>query len=117
MREQRVVVLGAGGAGTGISTLLLRAMVEDGLPEAEARRRFYLVDRDGLLVEGMPGLLPFQEPFVQPRNAVADWTLERESMIGLGDVVRNAKPTVLIGVRSEERRVGKECRSRWSPYH
>jgi malate dehydrogenase (oxaloacetate-decarboxylating) len=101
MREQRVAVLGAGGAGTGISALLLRAMVEDGLPEAEARRRFYLVDRDGLLVEGMPGLLSFQEPFVQPRDAVAGWTLERESMIGLGDVVRNASPTVLIGVSGQ----------------
>ena len=101
MREQRVAVLGAGGAGTGISALLLRAMVEDGLPEAEARRRFYLVDRDGLLVEGMPGLLSFQEPFVQPRDAVAGWTLERESIIGLGDVVRNASPTVLIGVSGQ----------------
>jgi malate dehydrogenase (oxaloacetate-decarboxylating) len=101
MREQRVAVLSAGGAGTGISALLLRAMVEDGLPEAEARRRFYLVDRDGLLVEGMPGLLSFQEPFVQPRDAVAGWTLERESMIGLGDVVRNASPTVLIGVSGQ----------------
>src|ERR671911_1113269 len=101
MREQRVAVLGAGGAGTGISALLLRAMVEDGLPEAEARRRFYLVDRDGLLIEGMPGLLSFQEPFVQPRDAVAGWTLERESIIGLGDVVRNASPTVLIGVSGQ----------------
>jgi malate dehydrogenase (oxaloacetate-decarboxylating) len=101
MREQRVAVLGAGGAGTGISALLLRAMIEDGLSEAEARRRFYLVDRDGLLVEGMPGLLSFQEPFVQPRDAVAGWTLERESMIGLGDVVRNASPTVLIGVSGQ----------------
>src|SRR3954467_15572988 len=101
MREQRVALLGAGGAGTGISTLLLRAMVEDGLPEAEARRRFYLVDRDGLLVEGMPGLLSFQEPFAQPRNALAGWTLEQGSRIGLGDVVRNAKPTVLIGVSGQ----------------
>ena len=69
MREQRVAVLGAGGAGIGISSLLLRAMVEDGLSEAEARRRFYLVDRDGLLVEGMAGLMPFQEPFGQPQGA------------------------------------------------
>src|SRR3954467_7037963 len=101
MREQRVAVLGAGGAGTGISTLLLRAMVEDGLPEAEARTRFYLVDRDGLLVEDMPGILPFQAPFVQPRSAVAGWTLDRENGIGLADVVRNAKPTVLIGVSGQ----------------
>jgi malate dehydrogenase (oxaloacetate-decarboxylating) len=101
MREQRVALLGAGGAGTGISTLLLRAMVEDGLPEAEARTRFYLVDRDGLLVEDMPGILPFQVPFVQPRSAVAGWTLDRENAIGLADVVRNAKPTVLIGVSGQ----------------
>src|SRR5215207_1939242 len=101
MREQRVAVLGAGGAGTGISSLLLRAMVEDGLPEAEARRRFYLVDRDGLLVEGMPGLLSFQEPFMQPQGAVADWNLERAGAVGLADVVRNARPTVLIGVSGQ----------------
>ncbi|WP_280139489.1 malic enzyme-like NAD(P)-binding protein, partial [Microvirga massiliensis] len=89
MREQRIAVLGAGGAGSGISALLLRAMIEDGLPEAEAHSRFFLIDRDGLLVEGMPDILPFQEPFVQPRSAVAGWTLERESTIGLGDVIRN----------------------------
>src|SRR5215208_4092316 len=93
MREQRIAVLGAGGAGCGISALLLRAMTEDGLPEAEARRRFFLIDRDGLLVEGMSDILPFQEPFLQPRNSVAGWTLERESTIGLGDVIRNAHPT------------------------
>ncbi|WP_046866549.1 oxaloacetate-decarboxylating malate dehydrogenase, partial [Microvirga massiliensis] len=90
MREQRIAVLGAGGAGSGISALLLRAIIEDGLPEAEARSRFFLIDRDGLLVEGMPDILPFQEPFVQPHTAVAGWTLERESTIGLGDVIRNA---------------------------
>jgi malate dehydrogenase (oxaloacetate-decarboxylating) len=101
MREQRIAVLGAGGAGSGISALLLRAMLEDGLPEAEARARFFLVDRDGLLLEGMPGLMPFQEPFVQPRAAVAGWTLERDGIIGLGDVVRNARPTVLIGVSGQ----------------
>jgi len=101
MREQRIAVLGAGGAGCGISALLLRAMTEDGLPEAEARRRFFLVDRDGLLVEGMTGLMPFQEPFVQPRDAVAGWTLDQTDRIGLADVVRNAKPTVLIGVSGQ----------------
>ena len=101
MREQRIAVLGAGGAGCGISALLLRAMTEDGLPEAEARRRFFLVDRDGLLVEGMTGLMPFQEPFVQPRDAVAGWALDQAGRIGLADVVRNAKPTVLIGVSGQ----------------
>lgn len=101
MREQRIAVLGAGGAGSGISALLLRAMIEDGLSEAEARKRFYLVDRDGLLVEGMANLMPFQQPFVQSHDAVAQWTLERDDVIGLGDVVRNAQPTVLIGVSGQ----------------
>jgi malate dehydrogenase (oxaloacetate-decarboxylating) len=101
LREQRIAVLGAGSAGCGISALLLKAMIEDGLPEKEARRRFFLVDRDGLLVEGMPGLLPFQEPFVQPRAAVADWRRDHPDRISLLDVARNARPTVLIGVSGQ----------------
>ncbi|MDQ4060560.1 MAG: NAD-dependent malic enzyme [Pseudomonadota bacterium] len=101
LRDQRVAVLGAGSAGCGISALLLRAMIEDGLAESEARSRFFLVDRDGLLVEGMPGILPFQEPFVQPRSRVADWDLDRTDVIALPDVARNARPTVLIGVSGQ----------------
>ena len=101
MREHRIAVLGAGGAGSGICALLLRALVEDGLSESEARRRFFLVDRDGLLVDGMPGLMPFQELFVQPRSAIEGWALERDGVIRLGDVVRNVHPTVLIGVSGQ----------------
>ena len=101
LKEQRIAVLGAGSAGCGISSLLLKAMVADGLSEAQARQHFYLIDRDGLLVEGMPGLLPFQMPLVQPRAAVADWQLENPGRIGLIDVVRNARPTALIGVSGQ----------------
>ena len=68
LTEQRIAVLGAGSAGTGICALLLRAMIEAGLSETEARSRFYLVDREGLLVEGMAGLQPFQAPFAQSRD-------------------------------------------------
>jgi malate dehydrogenase (oxaloacetate-decarboxylating) len=101
LRDQRIALLGAGSAGCGISALLLKAMIEDGLPEKEARRRFFLVDRDGLLVEGMPGILPFQEPFVQPRSVVADWRRDHPDRISLLDVARNARPTVLIGVSGQ----------------
>jgi malate dehydrogenase (oxaloacetate-decarboxylating) len=101
LRDQRIALLGAGSAGCGISALLMKAMVEDGLPEKEARRRFFLVDRDGLLVEGMPGILPFQEPFVQPRSIVADWRRDHPDRISLLDVARNARPTVLIGVSGQ----------------
>jgi malate dehydrogenase (oxaloacetate-decarboxylating) len=96
--EQRIVLFGAGSAGIGIATLLLTAMKDAGLSEAEARRRFYAVDKDGLLVEGMADIRQAQQLFVQPRSAIADWTLTDGNRISLLDVARNAKPTTLIGV-------------------
>ncbi len=101
LTEQRIVLFGAGSAGIGIATLLRTAMTNAGLSETEASRHFYAVDKDGLLVEGMSGTRPAQQPFVQPRSAVADWKLERSDHIGLLDVVRNAKPTTLIGVSGQ----------------
>jgi malate dehydrogenase (oxaloacetate-decarboxylating) len=99
--HHRIAVLGGGSAGIGISSLLLEAMRSDGLSETEARSRFYIVDRDGLLVEGMPSLLDFQSPFAQPRASVASWRLEQPDRIGLIDVARNAHPTVLVGVSGQ----------------
>lgn len=99
--EQRIVIVGAGSAGCGIGKLILRQMIESGLSEAEARRRFYAVDIDGLLVDDMPGLLEFQQPFAQSRSAVADWRQSGTSRITLEDVVANAKPTLLIGVSAQ----------------
>jgi malate dehydrogenase (oxaloacetate-decarboxylating) len=101
LSDQRVAVFGAGSAGTGICALLLRAMIEAGLSEPEARSRFYLVDRQGLLVEGMAGLQPFQAPFAQKRDRIAGWALENPNLIGLADVVANAYPTVLIGTSGQ----------------
>ncbi len=98
LTEQRVALLGAGSAGCGIAALLLRAMVDAGANEQEARRRFFAIDRYGLLVEGMADISPTQAPFAQRREAVAGWTLQSPREIGLLDVVTNAKPTVLIGV-------------------
>jgi malate dehydrogenase (oxaloacetate-decarboxylating) len=101
LRDHRVAVLGGGSAGIGISSLLLRAMLAEGLSEKEGRSRFFVVDREGLLVEGMPGLMEFQAPFAQPRAAVSGWQLERADRISLLDVVRNAHPTVLVGVSGQ----------------
>ncbi|HSZ65083.1 MAG TPA: NAD-dependent malic enzyme [Xanthobacteraceae bacterium] len=101
LREQRIAVLGAGSAGTGICALIVRAMVDAGLSESEARSRFYLVDRDGLLVEGMNALQSFQAPFAQSRDRIASWTRMADGHIGLAEVVSNAKPTVLIGTSGQ----------------
>jgi malate dehydrogenase (oxaloacetate-decarboxylating) len=99
--EQRIAIVGAGSAGCGIASLLLRVMIDAGLSEKEARGRFYAIDRDGLLVEGMKTILDFQKPFVQSAANVAGWPRENGGSIGLLEVVRNAKPTVLIGVSAQ----------------
>ena len=101
LRDQRIVIVGAGSAGCGIGALILREMIDAGVPDAEARARFFAVDRDGLLVQGSPDLLGFQAPFAQPVAAVADWRREHPDRIGLFDVVANAKPTALIGVSGQ----------------
>jgi malate dehydrogenase (oxaloacetate-decarboxylating) len=76
-------------------------MIEDGLSEQEARRQFYLVDRDGLLMEDMAGLLPFQRPFARSRDELQGWALENANTVSLTDVIKNAAPTVLIGVSGQ----------------
>jgi malate dehydrogenase (oxaloacetate-decarboxylating) len=81
--------------------LILREMIDAGLSREAARGRFFAVDRDGLLVQGMPGILEFQAPFAQSRNAISGWRLEHPDRIGLHDVVVNARPTVLIGVSGQ----------------
>src|SRR3984957_16468687 len=101
LKSQRIAILGAGSAGCGIAGLIRKAMIDAGLPESEAAARFFMVDRDGLLVEGMTGLAPFQLPFVQKKQAIEGWKLNHPDKIGLLDVVRNARPTVLIGVSGQ----------------
>lgn len=98
---QRIAILGAGSAGCGIATLLRQAMIDAGAHPDEASNRFFLIDRDGLLVEGMPGITAAQTPFLQKRAATAGWKLETPGRISLYDVIANAAPSVLIGVSGQ----------------
>ena len=101
LTDQRIVVFGAGAAGCGIATLIAAAMVEEGLAPEEARRRFYMVDVPGLLIEDMNDLKPGQRAFAQPRSLIADWPIGASGRIDLDDVVVKVKPTALIGVSGQ----------------
>lgn len=102
LRDQRIVIFGAGTAGIGIANLLLHIMMGEGMSEEEARGHFFAVDRPGLLVDDQPELLDFQRPFAQPRAAVADWSRSGpNAVIDLLDVMNRAKPTTLIGVSGQ----------------
>jgi malate dehydrogenase (oxaloacetate-decarboxylating) len=101
LKDQRFAFVGFGSAGIGIAELLVSVIRDEGLTEREARERFYAIDVPGLLVEGIKGLRPEQEPFARKRADIEDWQLTDQSKIGLLDVVRNAKPTVLIGVSGQ----------------
>lgn len=97
MADHRVVLLGPGSAGIGIAEQLRAAMVRDGLGEEEAARRFWCVGLGGLLTEGSADLADFQAPFAQPAAAVTDWPRDEGGNIAFDEVVRRARPTVLIG--------------------
>ncbi|SMY32947.1 NAD-dependent malic enzyme [Photobacterium andalusiense] len=97
LSDQRVTFLGAGSAGCGIAEAIIAQMVADGITDAQARSQVFMVDRWGLLVENMPNLLNFQQALVQKNTNIQDWEL-LDNNISLLDVMRNAKPTVLIGV-------------------
>ncbi len=101
LKEHRVALLGAGSAGCGISEQLVHAMMNQGLSEEEARSRFYLVDRYGLLHDEMTDLLPFQKGFVRSSTSLQNWKLEKKGEITLKDVINNAQPTILLGVSGQ----------------
>lgn len=96
LTQHRIVIHGAGTAGVGIADQILAALCRSGLTEHEARARFWLIDKNGLLTENHP-LLPFQAPYARSTTETADWSLRQPEHIGLYDVVKNIKPTILIG--------------------
>lgn len=98
--EQRIAFLGAGSAGCGIAEQIIAQMVADGLTDAQARERVFMVDRFGLITENQPNLRDFQRALAQDTDKVQQWA-DAEDHISLLDVVKNAKPSVLIGVSGQ----------------
>ncbi|MCC3701088.1 NAD-dependent malic enzyme [Rouxiella badensis] len=100
LRDQTVTFLGAGSAGCGIAEQIVAQMKSEGLSEAEARARIFMVDRFGLLTDKLTNLLDFQSQLVQNSENLKDWDVDSDN-ISLLEVVRHAKPTVLIGVSGQ----------------
>lgn len=102
MRDQRVVIHGAGTAGIGITDLMREAMIRDGLTAQEATGRFWAVDSRGLLTDAYPGgLRDFQQPYARPAAEIAAWPRQPGDSIILAEVVANASPTMLIGTSTQ----------------
>jgi len=101
LREQRIVLVGAGSAATGIADLIVANLVREGLTEAEARSRLWLLSSRGLLHTGLTGLRPGQQAYCQPQERVSSWGRDAAGYIPLLEVVNQMHPTVLIGVSGQ----------------
>ncbi len=97
LSSQKVVFVGAGSAGCGIAEQVIRQMITEGLTDAQARQQVFMVDRFGMLTEGMSDLRDFQAALVQSKAAIADWSFSGD-YASLRDVMNCAKPDILIGV-------------------
>jgi len=101
LRDQRVVIHGAGTAGLGIADMMRDQMVREGLSREDATARFWALDREGLLGDDRAAhLYDFQVPYARPWDEIKDWGTPG-SRPGLADVVRHARPTMLIGTSTQ----------------
>jgi malate dehydrogenase (oxaloacetate-decarboxylating) len=101
IRDQRVVILGAGSSATGISDQLVAAMMSEGLTKQEAKANIWLIDSHGLVHSGRLGLESFKQKYAQPLDRLDGWELKRPDQVGLFDVVLNVQPTILIGTSAQ----------------
>jgi malate dehydrogenase (oxaloacetate-decarboxylating) len=89
---QRVVIFGAGTAGMGIADQIRTIMIDDGLSKDEATRRFWCVDKRGLLLDDMADLRDFQQPYARPHGEISGW-----GSTDLAGVVANVRPSIIVG--------------------
>ena len=104
LTDQVYLCYGGGTAGAGIASRVLREMVNEGLSEEEAYKRFFMVDKQGLLFDDMDDLTPEQKPFAKKR---ADFS-NADKLTDLLEVVKTVKPTILVGTSTQPNTFTKE---------
>lgn len=104
LTDQVYLCYGGGTAGAGIASRVLREMISEGLSEEEAYKRFFMVDKQGLLFDDMDDLTPEQKPFAKKR---ADFS-NAEKLTDLLEVVKTVKPTILVGTSTQPNTFTKE---------
>jgi malate dehydrogenase (oxaloacetate-decarboxylating) len=100
LSDMNIAFVGSGSAGCGIAEMLIQQMIFEGLSDKEARKQVFMIDRFGLLTEGMQDLRDFQQALQQPKEALQNWSYSGE-YASLLDVIHCAKPDVLIGVSGQ----------------
>ena len=104
LTDQIYVCYGGGTAGAGIASRVHREMVNEGLSEEEAYKRFFMVDKQGLLFDDMDDLTPEQKPFAKKRSDFAN----PDKLTSLLEVVKTVKATILVGTSTNPNSFTKE---------
>ncbi len=101
LQAHRIIIFGAGSAGTGIGDQIVDALKHYGLTEKEAYDRFWLIDRQGLLLENDDALTDAQKPYARSLNEITDWQTNDKLVPSLSDTVKHIQPTILIGCSAQ----------------
>jgi len=99
--ENRIAILGAGSSAFGISDQIVAAMAREGVAAEEAKKSLWLIDSKGLVHDQRALDEAFKKKYAQPFERTADWKLDDPSRVQLADVVRNVRPTILLGTSAQ----------------
>lgn len=98
LKEQRILFLGAGSAARGLADLFVSAVQKEGLTSSQGRERCWMFDTQGLVVKGRPGLAAHKLPYAHPHAPSKQFHTLHEESPQIVEVIKEFKPTVLIGV-------------------